>query len=84
VPLAASPATAAVQAAMGAVVPSAVAAVDRKLAEVAAHGPEYAAIAKLSREVIEQVVWEVVPELAEVIIREQVREHVQRLANAKH
>jgi hypothetical protein len=45
-------------------------AVDERIAAVAARGPEYEAIAKLSREIIEQVVWEVVPELAEVIIRE--------------
>ena len=38
-----------------------------------AKGPEYEAIAKLSREIIEQVVWEVVPELAEAIIREHVK-----------
>ncbi|MBK8482362.1 MAG: response regulator [Proteobacteria bacterium] len=31
----------------------------------------YAAIVKLSREVIERVAWEIVPELAETIIREQ-------------
>ena len=47
------------------------AAVDKKLAAISAKGPEYAAIAKLSREIIEQVVWEVVPELAEAIIRER-------------
>ena len=35
-------------------------------------GPEMAALVKLSREVIERVVWEVVPELAETIIRENV------------
>jgi CheY-like chemotaxis protein len=35
-------------------------------------GPEMAALLKLSREVIERVVWEVVPELAETIIRENV------------
>ena len=46
--------------------------VDQKLAAFAAKGPEYEAIAKLSREIIEQIVWEVVPELAEAIIREQV------------
>jgi hypothetical protein len=46
-------------------------AVDQKMATLAARGPEYEAIAKLSREIIEQVVWEVVPELAEAIIREQ-------------
>ena len=30
--------------------------------------PEYEAIARLSREVIEQIAWEVMPELAEVIL----------------
>ena len=43
----------------------------------ARRGPEYEAIAKLSREIIEQIVWEVVPELAEVIIREHVERHVR-------
>jgi hypothetical protein len=33
-------------------------------------GVEYEAIAKLSREIIERIAWEVVPELAETIIRE--------------
>jgi CheY-like chemotaxis protein len=46
--------------------------VDQKMATLSAKGPEYEAIAKLSREIIEQIVWEVVPELAEAIIREQV------------
>ena len=46
--------------------------IEQRLAAFAAKGPEYEAIAKLSREIIEQVVWEVVPELAEAIIREQV------------
>jgi hypothetical protein len=46
--------------------------IDQKLAAISAKGPEYEAIAKLSREIIEQVVWEVVPELAEAIIREHV------------
>ena len=50
--------------------------VDEKVAALGARGPEYEAIARLSREVIEQVVWEVVPELAEIIVRE----HVERLA----
>jgi len=45
--------------------------VDQKLGAIAARGPEYEAIAKLSREIIEKVVWEVVPELAEAIIREE-------------
>jgi len=47
--------------------------VEQKLASISAKGPEYEAIAKLSREIIEQVVWEVVPELAEAIIREHVK-----------
>jgi CheY-like chemotaxis protein len=46
--------------------------VDQKVAAIAAKGPEYEALAKLSREVIEQIVWEIVPELAEAIIREHV------------
>ena len=54
-------------------------AVDRKMAALESRGPEYAAIAKLSREIIEQVVWEVVPELAEMIIRQE----IDRLASAK-
>ncbi len=53
--------------------------VDSKMAAMAARGPEYEAIAKLSREIIEQVVWEVVPELAELIIKQE----VDRLASAK-
>jgi CheY-like chemotaxis protein len=53
--------------------------VEQKMSSIAARGPEYEAIAKLSREVIEQVVWEVVPELAEIIIRE----HVERLASSR-
>lgn len=54
--------------------------VNDALGQIAARGPEYEAIAKLSREIIEQVVWEVVPELAEVIIRQE----VDRLASAKN
>ena len=53
--------------------------VDQKMAGLAARGPEYDAIAKLSREIIEQVVWEVVPELAETIIRQE----IDRLASAR-
>ena len=54
--------------------PAVSASVEQKLAAISAKGPEYEAIAKLSREIIEQVVWEVVPELAEAIIREHVEE----------
>jgi CheY-like chemotaxis protein len=46
--------------------------VDQTMAAIAAKGPEYEAIAKLSREIIEKIVWEVVPELAEAILREQI------------
>ena len=53
--------------------------IEQKVAALAARGPEFEAIAKLSREIIEQVVWEVVPELAELIIRQE----VDRLASAK-
>jgi hypothetical protein len=71
-PLATRPApapayTPAVAAAVSSVVSSAV---DQRVAAVSARGPEYEAIAKLSREIIEQIVWEVVPELADAIIRE--------------
>jgi hypothetical protein len=63
---------------VSAVVSAAVAsAVDEKIAAISARGPEYEAIARLSREIIEQIVWEVVPELAEVIIREHVERHVR-------
>jgi CheY-like chemotaxis protein len=47
--------------------------IDQKVAEFAAKGPEYEAIARLSREIIEKIVWEVVPELAETIIREELQ-----------
>jgi hypothetical protein len=52
--------------------PVVAASVDQTMAAIAARGPEYEAIAKLSREIIEKIVWEVVPELAEAIIREHV------------
>ena len=42
---------------------------DDGLRELRYHFP-YDALSKASREVIERVVWEVVPELAETIIRE--------------
>jgi CheY-like chemotaxis protein len=50
----------------------AAASVDQTMAALSAKGPEYEAIAKLSREIIEKIVWEVVPELAEAILREQI------------
>ena len=42
------------------------------LERIAARGADYEAIAKLSAEAIQQIVWEIVPELAEVIIRAEV------------
>ncbi len=45
-------------------------------------GADYEAIARLSREVIEQVVWEVVPELAETIIRAELDRLVRERQNA--
>jgi len=52
---------------------SVAASVEQKLAAMSAKGPEYEALAKMSREIIEQVVWEIVPELAEAIIREHIK-----------
>ena len=40
--------------------------------------PEHAALLKLSTEVVERVVWEVVPELAEQIIRENLHDLTAR------
>ena len=70
---------ASVEAPVAAALSSAADKIDEKVAALAARGPEFEAIAKLSREIIEQVVWEVVPELAEAIIRQE----VDRLASAK-
>jgi CheY-like chemotaxis protein len=47
--------------------------IDQKIAAISAKGPEYEVIAKLSREIIEKIVWEIVPELAETIIREELQ-----------
>jgi CheY-like chemotaxis protein len=70
-----APAPAAAKPALGSPVThaSVAASVEQKLAAMSAKGPEYEAIAKLSREIIEQVVWEIVPELAEAIIREHIK-----------
>jgi hypothetical protein len=40
------------------------------MAKLAAKGPEHEALAELARPLIEQIIWEVVPELAEAIILE--------------
>ncbi|MDA3864696.1 MAG: response regulator [Deltaproteobacteria bacterium] len=44
--------------------------VDKKVREISAQGEEFKAIANLSRDIIEKIAWEVVPQLAEVIIKE--------------
>jgi CheY-like chemotaxis protein len=56
---------------LAALAPAVAATVDQTMAAIAAKGSEYEAIARLSREIIEKIAWEVVPELAEAIIREQ-------------
>ncbi len=43
-----------------------------------AGSPELAALLKLSSEVVERIVWEVVPDLAEMIIRENLNELTAR------
>jgi hypothetical protein len=40
------------------------------LGKLAARGPEYLALAELARPIIEAVVWEVVPQIAEAIVLE--------------
>jgi hypothetical protein len=62
--------------------------VERTLAKMAARlaeasglepgSPELLALLKLSAEVVERVVWEVVPELAEQIIRENLQDLTAR------
>ena len=55
------------------------AAVTAVLERIAQRGAEYEAIAKLSVEVIEQICWEVIPELAEVVLKAEVEKHMQHL-----
>jgi CheY-like chemotaxis protein len=47
--------------------------VAEKMAAISARGPEYEAIARLSREIIEKIAWEIIPELAEAIVREELQ-----------
>jgi CheY-like chemotaxis protein len=47
--------------------------VAEKMAAISARGPEYEALARLSREIIEKIAWEIVPELAEAIVREELQ-----------
>lgn len=52
-----------------------------ELSGLAPGSPELVALVKLSSEIVERVVWEVVPELAETIIREHVAELAAKRAN---
>lgn len=52
------------------------------LGGASARGPEYDALVKISREVIEQIAWEVVPELAETIIRAELDRLVKERTRA--
>lgn len=58
-------------------VPAAAAAVARD-AGLDPNGPEMKALLALSKDVIERVVWEVVPDLAETIIRENLDQLAKR------
>ena len=65
--------------------------VERTLAKMAARlaeaagiepgSPELLALLKLSTEVVERIVWEIVPELAETMIREHIAELAAKRAN---
>jgi CheY-like chemotaxis protein len=91
-PAAAAPAAAVGRPSMIAGVPTKRSAlVERTLAKMAARlaelagiepgSPELIALLKLSTEVVERIVWEVVPDLAETIIRENLRELTAKRAN---
>jgi hypothetical protein len=64
---------AAVAAQVQAAVPRAAAAVARE-AGLDPAGPEMRALLALSKDVVERIVWEVVPDLAEAIIRENLEQ----------
>lgn len=58
---------------MAAAVMSANADLERKIGALGLTAEQAAAVLALSREVVERVVWEVVPDLAETIIKEEIR-----------
>jgi len=60
-------------AAAGNIADVAAARVAEKMSQIAARGPEYEAIARLSREIIERIAREIIPGLAEAIIREELQ-----------
>ena len=55
--------------------PASSGAVDQVAAKVSELSEKHAALTGVSREVIEMIAWEVVPQLAEVIIRELLAQH---------
>ncbi|HEY8924795.1 MAG TPA: response regulator [Polyangia bacterium] len=57
----------------GNIADAAAARVAEKMSQIAARGPEYEAIARLSREIIERIAREIIPGLAEAIIREELQ-----------
>lgn len=50
------------------------------LEKIASRGPEFEAVARLSAEMIAQIAWEVVPELAEIILRGEAEKNKERRA----
>jgi CheY-like chemotaxis protein len=66
-------AAAAAAAPVSAAVVSANADLERKIGSLGLTAEQAAAVLALSREVVERVVWEVVPELAETLIKEEIR-----------
>ena len=71
--VAAKPAAAPAAAPMSAAVVSAGADLERKIGSLGLTAEQAAAVLALSREVVERVVWEVVPDLAEALIKEEIR-----------
>ena len=68
----------------GALLGSEVGVLGERLAELSGlppASPELLALVKLSSEIVERVVWEVVPDLAETIIREHLHELAAKRVN---
>jgi CheY-like chemotaxis protein len=69
----AAPAAAPAAAPVSAAVVSASADLERKIGSLGLTAEQAAAVLALSREVVERVVWEIVPDLAEALIKEEIR-----------
>lgn len=67
------PAAAPAAAPVSAAVVSASADLERKISSLGLTAEQAAAVLALSREVVERVVWEIVPDLAEALIKEEIR-----------